>query len=158
LAGVASENAEGAVYGTVMVGVLLAAEDPRREGYPGTIEAAALVLVLYLLTHLYTHILGARLRTSEPLSMTLLRHGCVHELPIIEGALVPTLALLVAWAAGAHVTSGVTIALWTTVVTILVLEVTAGWRARLRLRRLWLQAGAGAIMGLAIIALKLILH
>jgi hypothetical protein len=46
----AARNVEGAVYGTVVVGVLLAAEDPRRVGYPETVEAALLVLTLYWLT------------------------------------------------------------------------------------------------------------
>jgi hypothetical protein len=34
----------------------------------------------------------------------------------------------------------------------------AAWRARLRRQDVWIQAGAGAVMGLAIIALKLVLH
>ncbi len=45
---VTTANAGGAVYGAVMVGVLLAAEDARHEGYPATLEAAAIVLLLYL--------------------------------------------------------------------------------------------------------------
>jgi hypothetical protein len=55
---VTTANAGGAVYGAVMVGVLLAAEDARHEDYPATIEAAAIVLLLYWLTNLYTHALG----------------------------------------------------------------------------------------------------
>jgi hypothetical protein len=62
------------------------------------------------------------------------------------------------WAAGAAVTSGVTAAVWTAVVGIVTLEVAAGSRARLRPQGLCVQAGAGAVMGLAIIALKLMLH
>jgi hypothetical protein len=68
LACVAVENAGGAVHGTVMVGVLLAAEDSHREGYPETIGAAAVVLALYWLMSLYTHTLGIRLRTRGRLS------------------------------------------------------------------------------------------
>jgi hypothetical protein len=154
---VALANAGEAVYGAVMIGVLLAAEDARREGYPATIEAAAVVLGLYLLTHLYTHTLGMRLRSGEPLSATLLWRGCIHELPTLEGALVPVLALLVMWAAGHAVTSGVTAALWTTAVVVVILELAAGWRSRKR-DRLWLRAIFGATIGLALIALKLVLH
>jgi hypothetical protein len=154
----ATENAGGAVYGTVTIGVLFAAEDARHEGYPETIGAAAVVLVLYWLMTFYTHTLGARLQAREPLNLTFFWRSCLHELPIIEGAFVPVLVLLLAWAAGAPVTSGVTAAVWTTAVSIVVLEVVAAWRAQLSLRSLWLQAGAGVIMGAAVIALKLVLH
>ncbi len=158
VANVAAQNAAGAVYGTMMVGILLAAEDGHRESYPETIGAASVVLVLYWLMSLYTHALGIRLRSRGRFSITLFWLSCRYELAIIEGAFIPVLALLVAWAAGATVASGVTAALWTTVVSIVILEVAAAWRARLRLRDVWLQAAFGAVIGLAIIALKLILH
>jgi hypothetical protein len=140
-----------------MIGVLLAAEDARHEGYPATIEAAAVVLALYLLTNLYAHTLGMRLRSREPLNARLVWRGCVHELPILEGALVPVAALLVAWAAGFALTSAVNAALWTAAAVVIVLEIAAGWRSRVG-RALWIQAIAGAAMGLALIALKLVLH
>ncbi len=158
LVGTAVGNAEGAVYGTLMIGVLLAAEDGRRDGYPETIGAAAIVLVLYWLTSFYTHILGVRLRNRESLDRGLFWRTCTHELPIIEGALIPVLVLLIAWAAGAHVTGGVTAALWTAAISIVALELAAGWRARLSPRGLWLQAAAGVVMGIAILSLKLVLH
>jgi hypothetical protein len=60
--------------------------------------------------------------------------------------------------AGATLDSGVTVALWVTVATIVALEVATAWRAQLPFRDRWLQAGVGALMGLAIIALKLVLH
>lgn len=152
------DNASGAVYGTVMIGVLLAAEDSDSVGYPDAVGAAALVLVVYWLTHLYTYILGTRLRTREPLSARVFWSSCVHELPIVEGALLPLVVLLVAWAAGASATTGVTIATWTAAVSIVVLEFVASWRSGLGLGRLALQAGFGAAIGFAIIGLKLLLH
>ncbi len=84
--------------------------------------------------------------------------SCSHELPIIEGAAVPIVALLVAWAAGATVSSGVSAALWTAVISIVGLEFIAARRAHLPPRVLWLQIGAGVIIGSAILALKLVLH
>src|SRR5262249_4209636 len=85
---VAAANAGGAVYGAVMVGVLLAAEDARHVGYAATIEAAVVVLALYWLTSLYAHTLGMRLRSQQHLNAALIWRGCVHELPILEGAVV----------------------------------------------------------------------
>jgi hypothetical protein len=154
---VGAANAGDAVYGAVMIGVLLAAENARDAGYPATIEAAAVVLTLYWLTSLYTHTLGTRLRNREPLNASIVWRGCVHELPILEGAVVPVAALLVAWAAGFAVTSGVTVALWATAAVVVILEVAAGLRSRGR-RGLWLETIVGAALGLSLIMLKLVLH
>ena len=63
-----AENVEGAVYGTVMIGVLFAVEDSTHETYAETVEAALIILLLYVLTHLYAHFLGMRLRAREPLT------------------------------------------------------------------------------------------
>lgn len=152
------DNAGGAIYGTVMIGVLFAAEDAEEVGYMDAVAAALIVLVLYWLTNLYTYALGTRLRTGEPLSASVFWRSCVHELPIVEGALVPLLVLLGAWAAGASVATGVGIATWTTAVTIVVLEFGAGWRSCLSLGRLLLQAAVGAAIGVAIVGLRLLLH
>ena len=158
LVDLAAQNVEGAVYGTVMIGVLFAAEDTRRETYADTVEAALIVLLLYVFTHVYAHFLGTRLRAREPLTAKILWHSCIHELPVLEGAIVPVLALLIAWALGATATDGTTAALWTTAVMIVTLEVAAGWRAKLGAREMLLQAGTGALLGLTIVALKLVLH
>lgn len=50
------------------------------------------------------------------------------------------------------------IAPWATALSIVVLEIAAARRAQLRPQDLWLQARAGAVLGLAIIALKLVLN
>ncbi len=152
------DNAGGAVYGTVMIGVLFAAEDADGLGYTDAVAAALIVLVLYWLTNLYTYALGTRLRTGEPLTANVIWRSCVHELPIVEGALVPLLVLLGSWAAGASVATGVSIATWTTAGTIVVLEFGAGWRSGLGLGRLLLQGALGAAIGFAIVGLKLLLH
>ncbi len=153
-----AENVEGAVYGTVMIGVLFAVEDSAHETYAETVEAAFVILLLYVLTHVYAHFLGMRLRAREPISAKLLWRSCLHELPILQGAIVPVLALLIAWILGAKSTDGTTAALWTTVVMIVILELAAGFRARLGALELLLQAGTGTILGLLIVALKLVLH
>lgn len=115
------------------------------------------MLALYWLSRLYAHTLGMRLRSREPLNASLFLRGCLHELPLIEGAVIPFLVLLAAWAAGVAVASGVTAALWATVVVIVALEIIAGGRSRGRRAR-WLEAAAGAAMGLALIALRFVLH
>jgi hypothetical protein len=156
--GLAAANVQGAVYGTVAIGVLFAAEDAPRVGYPETLEAAAIVLALYWLTGFYAHELAIRVQRREQVNLRLLWRSCLHELTVIEGGLIPVLAVLVAWAAGATVAVGVTAAVWTTAATIIALEVAAGCRSRPGPKRLLLQASVGVAMGLAIVVLKLMLH
>jgi hypothetical protein len=151
-------NAEGAVYGAVMIGVLLAAENPRQDTYAQTIGATGIVVVLYWLTSLYTHILGVRLRTDEPLNGPLIWRSVVHELPVIEGAVSPVVVLLLAWVTGAPVSSGVRVAVFATALSIVVLEIAAGWRAKPRGPNIWLRAGVGAIAGLGLVAVKVVMH
>jgi hypothetical protein len=91
---------------------------------PATFEAAVIVLAIYLLTRLYTHSLGDRMRAREPLNTALVWHSCVHELPVLEGALIPVLALILAWAVGAPVASGASAALWAAAASI------SSWRSR----------------------------
>ena len=154
----AAANVQGAVYGTVAIGVLFAAEDARRVGYAETIEGAAIVLAIYWLTGFYAHELAIRVQRAEQVNLKLLGRSCLHELTVIEGGLIPLLAVLIAWAAGATVAVGVAAAVWTTAATIIALEVAAGVRSRPGPKRLLLQASVGVAMGAAIVLLKLMLH
>jgi hypothetical protein len=151
-------NAGGAVYGAAMVGILLAAEDARHEGYPATIEAAAVVLVFYWLGSLYAHGLGVRLQRRERLNAGLLWRSCVYELPLLEGALLPVLVLLITWGAGVAITTGANAALWTAAGTVVLLEAVAGWRSRGRWTDVAVQFGGGVVMGFALLGLKFVLH
>ena len=158
LASLAAENAEGAVYGVLLIGVLLATEDAHHETYGETIGAMSIVVVLYWLTRLYTHVLGVRLHTQEPLGRTLVWRSAVHELPVIEGAVTQMIVLLLAWATGVSLTSGIRATIAATVISIVVLEIVAGWRTRPRHASIWFRVGAGILMGLAVVAVKAVLH
>ena len=65
---------------------------------------------------------------------------------------------MIAWAVGASRESGVTAALRTAVVTVVVFEVLAGIRAKSTPAELLLKAAVGVTMGLAILAVKGILR
>jgi hypothetical protein len=67
------------------------------------------------------------------------------------------LVLIVAWTAGLPIGDGVAVAVWAAVATVVVLEVLAGWRSRRRPLDFVMQAVAGVAMGLALIAVKLLL-
>jgi hypothetical protein len=153
-----ADNPAGVVYGVITVGALMAAESGRHESYVDAFASALIATLLYWLAHSYSDLLGDRLSTGEPLTLKVLGRELAHDWAIVRGAAIPLLALAIAWVAGAGRESGVTAALRTAVVTVVVLEVLAGIRAKSTLGELLLKAGVGVTMGLAILAVKGILR
>jgi hypothetical protein len=150
-------NAAGVVYGVITVGALMAAESGRHESYVDAIGSALIATLLYWLAHAYADLLG-RLATGEQLTAVALARALAHDWAIVRGAALPLLALVIAWIAGASREAGVTAALRTAIVTVVVFEMIAGLRAKSTPGELLLKATVGVTMGLAILALKGILR
>ena len=146
------------VYGTIAVGVLLAAESVKRETYAETIGAVAIAILLYWLSHAYSDFTEYRLKHNQRLTLDGLARTLAHELRIVVGAAIPLLALLICWVAGVGLASAVTAAIWTAAATIVAVEVAAGVRAELSPAALAAQVAVGTMFGLLVIAIKLLLH
>jgi hypothetical protein len=132
---VPAENPSGVVYGIIVIGALLAAESGRHETYLDTLASAAIAAMLYWFAHAYAEVLGRRLTRHEHLSARTLARTLARDWAIVEGAALPlAIASLVAF------------------------ELIAGIRSRASPRELALEGGAGAAMGIAILALKIVLH
>jgi hypothetical protein len=155
---VPAENPAGVVYGMIVIGALLAAESGRHEDYPDAVGSTLIALGLYWLAHAYADSLGRRLATHERLTAAALWRALLHDRAIVRGAAIPLLALLLAWAVGAARETAVNAALWSTVVSLVVFELLAGIRTRATRGELVLEGGVGIAMGLAILALKVLLH
>jgi hypothetical protein len=152
------ENTAGAIYGTLTVGALLAAEQTGRETYAKTIGAVAIAMVLYWLAHAYATTAGHRLRDREPLSAKLIARTMLHELPILLGAAVPLFVVIVFGASGATLTSAVNAGVWSSAIVIVAIESVSAARADLSGRELIVQVVVGALLGLLVIGLRSILH
>jgi hypothetical protein len=151
-------NPAGVVYGVITVGALMAAESGRHESYIDAFASSLIATLLYWLAHSYSDLLGDRLSTGEPLTMKVLARELAHDWAIVRGAAIPLLALVIAWVVGADRESGVTAALRTAVVAVVVFELLAGIRAKSTPGELLLKAGVGVTMGIAILAVKGILR
>jgi hypothetical protein len=151
-------NPAGVVYGTLIIGAVLATESVRRETLLDTIGATVLALVLYWLAHSYAATLGDRLDKQIPLSAAGIVRSLVRDRAIIRGASIPILALLIASGIGASLATAVLVAVWASAATVIAFEIVAAIRARLRGKELVVQVGVGAVMGLAIIGLRTVLH
>jgi hypothetical protein len=155
---VPERNPAGAVYGLITIGALLAAESGLRETYPETVGSAAIAVVLYWFAHSYADVLGLRLSRQRRLAWWELWHTFVQDWAIVRGAAAPLVTLLVAWATGASQTTAVTAGVWTVVVSLIAFEVAAGVRSRAKPIEIAFEVLIGATMGLAILALRALLH
>ncbi len=70
----------------------------------------------------------------------------------------PLLALALAALAGASQETAVTVAIWTAALSIAAFELLAGIRSGASRGELVLETAVGAAMGLAILALRIVLH
>ncbi len=147
-----------AVYGTLAVGALLAAESTRRETYGQTVGAVVLTLVLYLLAHSYSELTGRRLRQQAHLTVRELALEMRDEVPMVAAGAVPLVPILAFWAAGGALDHALLAGVWTVVAVLIAVEALAAWRLRLSGAELARQAALGAGLGLLVIALRAILH
>jgi hypothetical protein len=148
----------GLVYGTIAVGALLAAERARRETYLKTIVAVIITMLLYWLAHSYAEFTASRLREHGRFTFDGLARTAAHELSVLAGAALPLLMVLILWVAGARLSVAVTAAIWTSATAIVAIELTIGIRADLPRSDLIRQTALGTLLGLLVIALRLILH
>jgi hypothetical protein len=137
---------------------LLGAESARRETYAETVGAAAIALLLYWLVHSYAEFTGHRIKQGEHFTYAGLARTAAHEVSVLIGAVIPLLALLIGWVAGAGLDWAISAAVWTAAGMIVATEIAIGVRAELTGRDLVRQTLLGAVLGLLLIALRLLLH
>ncbi len=147
-----------AIYGLMTVGALLAAESAGSETYAETVGAVAITMLVYWLAHSYAEFASHRLKDREPARFAELARIMGNQVPILFGAAIPLVALLIFWAANASLSTAVTAAVWTSAGTVVAIEILAGVRAKQSGRELLFQALFGALLGLLIIVLRLVLH
>jgi hypothetical protein len=154
------DNPANTVYGTLAAGLVIAAEDPTTESYPRVLTATVVAVATYWLAHGYAHWVGQRFRrhARDPRRVREFAGALGHEWPLAEGAAVPLTALLASWAAGAPLTTGVPVAVWTAAAALVAFEAAAGVRRRLPAAQLLANAAIGLALGAALLAVKLVLH
>jgi hypothetical protein len=146
------------VYGMITVGALLDAESAYAETYGETVAAIAIAMLLVWLAHSYAKLTGRRFDKREPLTVSGIWDTAAHELGILTGAAIPLLAVLIAWAASARLGDAVSAGIWTAAAVLVLIELIAGLRAKLSGKGLAIQVAFGSLLGVLVIAIKIILH
>jgi hypothetical protein len=146
------------VYGAIAVGALLSAESARNETYAETVGAVLIALMLYWLAHSYAVTTGRRLGSDQAHTLAVFAESMREEADILLGAALPLLAVLVSWAAGATLTSGVSAGIWTSVGVLVAAETLAAVRTKRTGLDLVVQSAIGLLLGLLVIAIRVVLH
>ncbi len=146
------------IYGVITAGSLLSAERSGQETTLASAEAVVVILCLYLLAHAYSSALGERIQQGRTISAVRLFHHLGHSVAILRGALVPLVVLLLAWAAGGNNEANVLAARISAAVTIVLLEIVAARRARLRGIDVLTQLFVSLLLGLGVLIVRFILH
>lgn len=147
-----------AVYGTISVGALRAAESAGQETYLETVIAVVLTLLLYVAAHTYSEYTAERMRRREELDLRELGRTGRSEAWLLPGAGVPLVAVLIGWVAGASLDTSVTVAVWVSAGMVMLFEVGFAVLADRPARDVAIQAGVGALLGLLVIVLRYVLH
>ena len=151
-------NPSAVVYGTIAIGLLLAAEDPSTETYPKLVAGTVVAIALLWFAHSYAHIVGQRFMSRRSIFGHEVTDVFTREWALVWGATTPLLALVASWLVGANMETAVTAALWTAALTLFAFEVIAGLRARLPRIALVGNAVIGAGLGATLFAVKALLH
>jgi hypothetical protein len=151
-------NAARIVYGTIVVAVLLSAETAAKETYAKTVLAVVIAVLAYWFAHSYAESAAGRMSNRSRLTVTALVQSMRHESPIVFGAALPLVPVLISWIAGGTLASAVSAAIWTAAGLIVVYEFVAGLRAHLSGAKLIAQTLVGAALGVLVIVLKLVIH
>ncbi|HXW34023.1 MAG TPA: hypothetical protein VEJ87_05545 [Acidimicrobiales bacterium] len=151
-------NAEGLVLGTLMIASLLAAESVRSETYPDTASAVTILLVLYWLSRSYADALEIRIEGELRWTPQIFFGSLRRQLAILRGGLVPLICLLLCWAGGVSLNTGVAIAILSAGATLVVLEAAAGIRSSEGTMGILADILVGALLGLGVFVLKVVLH
>jgi hypothetical protein len=152
------DNAAGLVYGTILVATLLSAESAVRETYVKTVVGVLVALATYWLALAYARFTGERLEESSHATLSGLLDAAVHELTVLVGAAVPFVALLAFWVGGASLNTAVIGSVYFADAAIIGAEILIGVRAGLKGRELIGQVAIGAMLGVLVLALRLLLH
>ncbi len=151
-------DAGGLVYGTIVVATLLAAESARSETYGKTIGAVVLAMLTYWLAVAYSHYSGERLEREEAFEYKALARAAVRESTLLLGSVPVLLTVLIVWATDGSLSLAVRVSVWVAALSIVAAEIVTGVRADLHGKALVRQTLIGAVFGLLVIALRLLLH
>ena len=154
-----SETLAPAIYGTILSTALIAAysEDSGSDALQVAIAVLVAALVFWL-AHAYADVLARGLALRERASWARARTELAREWPMVTGALLPILPLLLAPLGALSDYGAENAAIITGVALLGLVGALIAWRRGEGLLGMALNASGSALFGIVVVALKAIVH
>lgn len=153
----AALHPSGMIHGALVMGATLALMTDKAAA-DVSLAGAAGVLVIYWLSHGYTHALGRGIDGDDQHLAARLVRSLGHELPVLWGGLPALVVVAVVLAAGGELGTAMLLGLWVTVVLMAVYGYLAAHQAGVSGWRAAAETVFASLLGLFMVALNTLLH
>ena len=155
----AGANVAGAIYGQILVTSLVAALSEEEDlGAHDIFVGVLMTMLVFWLAHVYADAVARRLTRPEPLSLRETGDIARHEWPMVQSAAPALAALGLAWAGALSVRAGVELAIALGVGALFAWGLVIARRSRLSLAGTLGSMALSGAFGLAIVAMKTVVH
>jgi hypothetical protein len=154
----AETDPAGLLYGAIVSAAVLATASAHSQGTTFVAMAAAVVLVVYWLSHVYIETLSWKFGGDERRFLPRVRDAAVHELSVLKGGVPAILVFLAASRGGADVASAAAVAVYFTVVLLAAVGYLGAHQAGATGGALVAEVAGAASFGVLIVAAKTLLH
>ena len=151
-------NFGAAVYGSILVSSLIGALlEQSTTARAMTLSVSASIVILWV-AHVWSDIVGERIDEGKLFRGQRVRAIAIDEWPVVEAGAGPAVLLALAWAGLYARHTGAVLALALAVVQLVAWGMLAGHRTESRWSRALLVGAIDGVLGLAIVALEILIH
>ena len=155
---VGDRNYAAAVYGSVLAAAVVASLDLGAVGAVVMTESLAVTMVVFWIAHVWSEAVSDRMHDPRPYSWTRLRAVARWHWPLLQSAIGPLVALALADLGVWSRSTAVTVALAISVAQLVGWGVAVGRRTFERWPAALLTGLVDGLLGVAIVALKTLVH
>lgn len=154
-----TRNPASAVHGTVLAGALIAVQGAHDDiDISRLVWLVLLTQMVYWLAHIYAELVGERIQTRAKPGPRAVRHLMEQEWPMVAVSFGPLAVIVLCTALGVSAETSVNAGLWASVALLAGWALLAGFRSRLGRVEMLLYVAVSLLLGLALIAIKTLLH
>lgn len=151
----AGGDAASAIYGTILAGSVLVAVG----GGPGVrLVAVVATGIVFWLAHAHVALMRRVVRRGEHVHVDEVRRALAEEWPLVQAGVTPAAPLVLAWLGVVSTATAVSLGLALCLVGLVAWGIAIARAARLGPRQTAIAVGVNLALGLALVALKAILH
>jgi hypothetical protein len=144
----------GGIYGTIVTAAIMATAGSQLRA-AGEVAAVLITLTVYWIAHEYADLLGSHIAGGRLPAWRDIRGALTASWTMVSASYLPLIVLLAATAAGAAATDAASAGLAAAALGLILYALAAGRAAALGRRPQILIAASAAVLGLAMIALKI---